>query len=294
MQVFLSWSGEHSKQVALILKDWLPSVVQAIGDPWVSDADIDKGEGWFGSITDSLAKAEGVGIFCLTPDNLLAPWMAFEAGALAVSDRGRVATFLHGVTASDVKPPLSLFQATLASAKEDVLKLLKMLNKRVSVQLTEPRLERAFESNWNSLETALGSIKLEVKKVSKVTSEQMQLQMLDNILATVRRIEKDSSRRPDPPDFSGINSNSPSPFPSSGGLIAAMNASEGLSQADKFKKYADLLGKESISNWIISNQSEVEKLRGVLTSTSSDVQRLRGLLDSCVDPKKNPAILRED
>ena len=119
MRVFLSWSGEESHKVALALKEWLPNVVQAL-ETWVSSADIDKGEAWFAAISESLVKAEGVGVFCLTPDNLKAPWLAYEAGALASSDRGRVATFLFGVKASDVAPPLGLFQATDSSSKTDV------------------------------------------------------------------------------------------------------------------------------------------------------------------------------
>jgi TIR domain len=102
MRVFLSWSGEQSRQVALILKEWLPTVIQAL-DTWVSSADIDKGASWLASITDSLVKAEGVGVFCLTADNLKAPWLAYEAGALASHDQGRVAR-------SFIVLPLLMFQ----------------------------------------------------------------------------------------------------------------------------------------------------------------------------------------
>lgn len=101
MRVFISWSGEESRKVALALKEWLPNVIQAV-DPWVSSSDIDKGESWVNAISDSLVKAKGMGIFCLTCSNLAAPWLAYEAGVLSSVDRGRVATFLFNVTAAEM------------------------------------------------------------------------------------------------------------------------------------------------------------------------------------------------
>jgi len=68
MKVFISWSGETSKAVATALYDWLPEVIQN-GQPWISNHDIHLGE--------QLPELK-IGILCLTPDNLSAPWILFE------------------------------------------------------------------------------------------------------------------------------------------------------------------------------------------------------------------------
>ena len=209
MKVFISWSGKHSQQIALALRDWLPSVIQAL-DPWVSTADIEKGESWFTSINESLVGSNGMGIFCLTAENLQAPWMAFEAGALAVHDRARVATFLHGVGPDAIKPPLGLFQATNSADKTDVFKLLESLNVRLNQPLSEVRLKKAFDSNWDAFERDLSQIQ---DTSSKRTAQPDQQVLLHEILAAVRRIEKDAFKRPGDsggwPDYDANNPLSP-------------------------------------------------------------------------------------
>jgi len=63
MQVFLCWSGERSKAVALTLSDWIPRVIQAV-DPWMSH-DTDKGARWSPEIAERLELSK-VGIICLS------------------------------------------------------------------------------------------------------------------------------------------------------------------------------------------------------------------------------------
>lgn len=79
MKVFISWSGKVSQDVALILKDWLPSVIQRV-NPYVSSEDIQKGTNWNRDISKELESTD-FGIICLTKGNAKAPWINFEAGA---------------------------------------------------------------------------------------------------------------------------------------------------------------------------------------------------------------------
>ncbi|MCP4614466.1 MAG: hypothetical protein GY845_37785 [Planctomycetes bacterium] len=72
MKIFISWSGTLSHKVACVLRDWLPSVIQAV-EPYVSSEDIDKGARWSTDIAGKLEESS-FGIIAVTPENLSAPW----------------------------------------------------------------------------------------------------------------------------------------------------------------------------------------------------------------------------
>src|SRR5262245_15039960 len=71
MQIFLSWSGLRSREVASALRDWLPLVVQA-ANPFLSVGDIEKGRRWSDVLADELGTSV-YGIICVTPYNFKSP-----------------------------------------------------------------------------------------------------------------------------------------------------------------------------------------------------------------------------
>lgn len=157
MKVFISWSGSTSHQVAVALRDWLPQVVQSI-EPYVSSEDIDKGARWSSDIAKELDGSE-YGIVCLTQDNLSAPWINFEAGALGKSiDKSRVSPFLFRMERSQVQGPLVQFQFTVFE-HGDVFKLLTSINAAHKSGSLEPnRLSAAFDVWWPKLVERLDTI----------------------------------------------------------------------------------------------------------------------------------------
>lgn len=191
MNVFISWSGEPSRQIAELLRDWLPDVIQVL-KPWVSAKDVDKGASWFEAITGAIKDAHGFGIFCVTPGSASAPWLLFEAGAIGMADRGRVATVLHGLKPGELRPPLGLFQATIGSSKADVLGLLISINRRLEHPLTERQLDRALDTNWERFAQSIARINPEEDEGVSVQGDPIPL--LEEILSTVRRIEVDRRR----------------------------------------------------------------------------------------------------
>jgi len=157
MDIFISWSGPRSRAVAEALKEYLPMIVNAF-NPWLSAADIDKGARWSADLASALATAKA-GIICLTPNNLAAPYILFESGALSKTvEKSFVCTLLIGMEPSDVSGPLAQFQATKPT-KDDLLQLLKTLNKALgAAALKDAQIHATFDLVWPKLEEKLSSL----------------------------------------------------------------------------------------------------------------------------------------
>jgi hypothetical protein len=158
MEVYISWSGERSQALAKALRDWLPNVIQAT-KPWMSDVDINKGARWSMANALQLSKIK-VGIICLTPENVGAPWILFEAGALSrtIKEETYICPYLFQVEPADIKGPLVQFQLTKAT-KNDTQKLIHTINQAIGgAAISEDRLDEAFEIWWPKFEQSLKNI----------------------------------------------------------------------------------------------------------------------------------------
>jgi hypothetical protein len=165
--IFISWSGKRSLHAAEALRDWLPNVIQA-AKPWMSDQDIEKGTRGLTEVGRALEGMK-VGIICLTPENLEAPWILYEAGALSKAfsdDKTRLCTYLlAGLKPENVKPPLSMFQWT-KSEREDSKKLVQTVNTAISEEPLPPeRLNKIFDTWWPELEGKLKKLPAPEKEV---------------------------------------------------------------------------------------------------------------------------------
>lgn len=154
MKIFISWSGELSRRVAELLKDWIPHVIQS-AEPWISTKDIGKGEVWFPTISDRLA-ASTIGIICLTKENLNAPWILFEAGALFKGlSVGRVCPLLIDLETKDVNPPLSQFNLIRKAEKEEILSLMHTVNSAGDKPLSKDIIDASVSKWWPDLEQGI-------------------------------------------------------------------------------------------------------------------------------------------
>ena len=147
-------------------------MIQSV-EPYVSSEDIDKGARWSTDIAGELHQAT-FGLLCVTKDNVRAPWLNFEAGALGKSvDKSRVCPVLFRIKRSEVDGPILQFQSTICE-KDDVLKLLKAVNAGCAEHgIDEARLEKTFEVWWPSLQTELDAIVDEVPPSTATEKRQM-------------------------------------------------------------------------------------------------------------------------
>lgn len=155
MKIFVSWSGEKSRLYAEALKDWLEQCIQSV-EVFFSSEDIEKGINWNTKLSTELSDTN-FGIVCLTNDNISAPWIHFEAGALSKFLSSKVTALVTDISISDIKGPLASFQATKLE-KEDMLKLLKSINKELEHPIEEERLTRNFNAFYNDFEDKIKKI----------------------------------------------------------------------------------------------------------------------------------------
>jgi len=164
MLIFLTWSGERSRQVALALREALPMICNPF-TPWMSEEDIAKGTRWAEEIAAALDKAQAA-ILCLTPENQDERWVLFEAGALSrTRTKCSVTPYLLDLAPRELKPPLSAFQGvTSALDLEENLRMVRALFgalPEAERDIDDKTLENAFRLVWREvLERRLGAVGL--------------------------------------------------------------------------------------------------------------------------------------
>lgn len=183
MKVFISWSGELSKKIAQELKKWIPCIIQSV-EVFYSPEDIEKGENWDSKISVELSECN-FGIICLTSENTNAPWIHFEAGAIAKALDSRVSALMLNIKTSDIQGPLKRYQATKFE-KDDFFQLVDDINKVTANPISKSVLETAFNAIWdsmyNSMSTIISTYKSETRK-----SEDLKGEPIEEILQLLRK-----------------------------------------------------------------------------------------------------------
>lgn len=219
MNIFISWSGERSRQVAELMKQWVKCVIQSTS-PWISTKDIERGSIWAAEIGNQLQDTTN-GIICLTKENKNAPWILFEAGALAKGlQTSRIYTILVDLEPADVTGPLAQFNHTRPT-KEDMFKLIRTINLNSALPLEADVLERTFNAFWEFFQENFQNIILNTEEI-KDANPPSQYDANREILSTLRNIQSRlSDIESNPFGNLGINSN----LQNIGGLLGPVQSS---------------------------------------------------------------------
>jgi DNA-binding XRE family transcriptional regulator len=127
--------------------------------PWLSSASIDAGSRWSPEVARALEEMQ-FGIVCITPENIAAPWILYEAGALSKAvNESRVVPYLLGIEPHQLQGPLAQFQASRAD-ESGTLQLVSALNTTATDRgVPQDVLDETFAMWWPQLSKGLASVR---------------------------------------------------------------------------------------------------------------------------------------
>lgn len=161
-------------------------------EPWVSTQDLESGSLWVSELNQQLS-VSATGIVCITQENKTAPWIHFEAGALAKGlTKARVCTFLIDLKPEDIANPLGQFNHTLPT-REGMWKLIKSFNEKLKgpTHLEESVLSQLFELFWPKFDREFQKVLAEYEPTVHAkarTSESYLVEILENTRALSQRV----------------------------------------------------------------------------------------------------------
>jgi hypothetical protein len=193
MRVFLSWSGERSRQLGEAISKWLP-YVHPRAEVFFSP-DIEKGVRWDPEIEDQLRNASFC-IVCLTGQAMQSPWINFETGAISQLGEARIASILFELTQAEVSGPLERFQLVDFLPNEMHKLMISLNNASGAERLRDGILDHAFCREWPDLKKKIDSIlqSSPSEQPPKLTGERIADETLLNTREILKQIGKGSTQ----------------------------------------------------------------------------------------------------
>lgn len=164
--IFISWSGNYSKIIAEELKRVIEQDVFAKENVrcFVSTMDIASGEDWYNKIKNELRKSK-LGIICITKENVKAPWLYFEAGALVGHNMRVVPLLVNCDQRSLEHTPIQSNQSIQFYTTERFLKMLDDIRAMFGFlgELKEEERENRYHRAYDKMKQNLKPILEEMK-----------------------------------------------------------------------------------------------------------------------------------
>lgn len=150
-KIFISWSGEKSKEIAGKLKNFIEEEIfkEADINCFVSNVDIVSGSDWYSRIKGELKKCK-LGIVCITKENIYSSWIYFETGAMIAQGVPVIPLLFNCDVSTLNNTPLKTKQAVAFNNKSYFIKMIKDIKESMNIistgnELTELRAEKAYD-----------------------------------------------------------------------------------------------------------------------------------------------------
>lgn len=155
--IFISWSGENSQTFAKALKKVLEETIFSGTDLncFVSDVDIASGSDWWLKIKSEL-KACQQGILCITKENIHAPWLYFEAGAMIARDIPTIPLLVSCSVSSLNGTPLKSNQCVIFYDQQKFQKMIWDINEKMHLlSINRGQLDVLAKAGYDRLKVEL-------------------------------------------------------------------------------------------------------------------------------------------
>lgn len=158
-KLFISWSGPNSKEFAKELKHILEDVIFDGTDLtcFVSDVDIESGTDWWKKIKGEL-KTSKQSILCVTKENVKAPWIYYEAGAMVARDIPSIPLLISCGVESLEGSPLKGTQCVNFYDQQKFQKMIADINKRMDLlDITPRQLDQLSKEGYELIKADLAN-----------------------------------------------------------------------------------------------------------------------------------------
>ena len=172
-RIFVSWSGDNSKQIAKQLKLTLEDGIFKDTDLecFVSDTDISSGDDWWNKIKTELKECS-MGIVCITKENLKAPWIYYESGAMVAHDIKVIPLLFNCSFKLLNDTPIHSKNMVDFYNQDKFLKMIKDINKELSIlSIPDSSLDAISTVQYNIMIDKLSPIFKKLKAM-RVFNEQ--------------------------------------------------------------------------------------------------------------------------
>lgn len=190
-EVFFSWSGNKSKEIALKFKELFGSVFTPSIKSFMSMKDIGAGKRSIDELFNALERCN-YGVSFVDTENAKEPWIQFEAGALSkLIDVSQVMVLILDDNMQSLEhTPLNEFQHKLFN-KDDIKSIFEEIIKCFKLEDAKEAFMQRFDSGWDDFYNSAQKILKKGEKLKKVENEENdKLDVIMKMLLSVQNMLK--------------------------------------------------------------------------------------------------------